>query len=104
MGCGLRQEIEGMLSLVGGGWKLQTVLKNPHTYMYEIVRPARKGSSFCFSAVTGRGCSKYFALRDLLANWRNGKIDMPLECPAGSREELELKLAIRGNDDGGTRS
>ena len=96
MGCGLMKEIEGMLSLVGGGWKLQSVLKNPHAYMYEIVRPARKGSSFCFSAVTGRGCSKYFALRDLLANWRNGKTDIFLKCPAGSREELELKLAVAG--------
>ena len=96
MGCGLRKEIEGMLSLVGGGWKLRNVLKNPHVYMYEIVRPARTGSSFCFSAVTGRGCSKYVALRELLANGRNGKTDMPLECPAGSREELELKLAVAG--------
>ena len=96
IGCGLRKEIEGMLSLVGGGWKLQSVLKHPHAYMYEIVRTARKGSNFCFSAVTGRGCSKYSALRDLLANWRSGKIDMHLECPAGSREELELKLAVAG--------
>ena len=96
MGCGLRQEIEGMLSLVGGGWKVQSVLKNPHAYMYEIVRQARKCSSFCFSAVTGRGCSKYFALRDLLANCRNGKTDIFLKCPAGSREELELKLAVAG--------
>ena len=99
MGCRLRKEIEGMLSLVGGGWKLQSVLKHPHAYMYEIVRTARKGSNFCFSAVTGRGCSKYSALRDLLANWRSGKIDMHLECPAGSREELELKLAVFGKGE-----
>ena len=93
---GLKEEIEDMLSLVGGEWTLRSVLERSRSYRYEIVRPARKGSSFYVSAVTGRGCSRRFAMRDLLMNWRDGKTDMRLECPAGSREELELKLAIRG--------
>lgn len=100
----LKEEIEGMLSLVDGGWMLRSVFERPRAYRYEIIRPARRASSFYVSAVTGRGCNRYFALRDLLMNWRNGKTDMRLECPAGSTEELSLKLAIRGNDDGGTRS
>lgn len=101
MGCGLRREIEDMLSLVGGGWTLRSVLKRPRAYMYEITKPVE---FFYVSAVTGRGCSRQSALRDLLANWRSGKTDMRLECPAGSREELKLKLAIRGSDDDGIRS
>ena len=96
MDCGLRKEIEDMLSLVGGGWTLRGVSEGMRMYRYEIMRPARRGSIFYVSAVTGRGCSKQFAMRDLLANWRGGKTDMRLECPAGSREELRLKLAIRG--------
>jgi len=86
-----KKEIEDMLSLVGGGWTLRSVVNRPRVYMYEI---AKLTEFFYVSAVTGRGRSKQFALRNLLANWRSGKTG--LECPAGSREELELKLAIRG--------
>ena len=93
---GLKEEIGDMLSLVGGGWTLRSVLERPRAYMYEIARPARWGSGFYVAAVTGRGRSRQFAMRDLLVNWRGGKTDMRLECPARSREELELKFAIRG--------
>jgi hypothetical protein len=90
---GLKEEIEDMLSLVGGGWALRSVLKRPNAYMYEIAKPTE---FFHVSAVSGRGRTRRAALRDLLANWRGGKTDMRLECPAGSTEELRLKLAIRG--------
>lgn len=106
MGCGLRKEIEDMLSLVRGKWKLRsnklpaTVLSR-HKYRYVI---ESVGRPFKDPVVTGYGGSKEAALTDLLENWRHGGIYMQLECPAGSAEELRMKLAVRGNDDGGTRS
>ena len=106
MGCGLRKEIEDMLSLVRGKWKLRsdklsaTVLSH-HKYRYAI---ESADHPFTDPAVTGYGGSKEAALADLLENWRRGGNNMQLECPAGSIEELRMKLAIRGNDDDGTRS
>lgn len=106
MGCGLRKEIEDMLSLVQGKWKLRfnkrlVTASSRHKYRYVITQVDRP---FYDPAVVGYGGSKEAALADLLENWRRGGIHIQLECPARSREELELKLAIRGNDDGGTRS
>jgi len=106
MGCGLRKEIEDMLSLVRGKWKLRfnkrpvTVLSR-HKYRYVI---ESVGQPFKVPAATGYGGSKAAALADLLENWRRGGIHAQPECPAGSAEELRMKLAIQGNDDGGTRS
>lgn len=104
MGCGLRKEIEDMLSLVRGKWKLSFsklsgTVSSRHKYRYAI-----KDRSFTGPAVAGYGGSKEAALADLLENWRRGGINTRLECPAGSIEELRMKLAIRGNGDGGTRS
>lgn len=99
MGCGLRREIEDMLSLVRGKWKLRfdklpdTVLSR-HKYRY-VVEPA--DNPFSDPAVAGYGGSKLSALADLLENWRRGGINTRLECPAGSIEELRMKLAIRGD-------
>ena len=106
MGCGFRKEIEDMLSLVRGKWKLRldkhpTIVLSRYKYKY-VIEPVDK--PFGNVAVFGHGWSKGEALANLLENWRRGGIHAWLECPAGSREELELKLAIRGNDDGGTRS
>ena len=90
---GLEKEIEDMLSLVGGGWRLRSIVNGPRAYIYEIAKPTEY---FYISAVIGRGSSKQLALRDLLAKWRSGKTEMCLECPAGSTEELKLKLVIQG--------
>ena len=106
MGCCLRREIEDMLSLVRGKWKLRSdklpaTVSSRHKYRY-VIEPA--DNPFSDPAVAGYGGSKEAALADLLENWRRGGIHIRLECPAGSAEELRMKLAIRGNDDGGTRS
>lgn len=106
MGCGLRKEIEDMLSLIRGEWKLRSskrpAIASPrHRYRYAIESVDHPSSD---PAVAGYGGSKEAALADLLENWRRGGIHTRLECPAGSAEELRLKLAVRGNGDGGTRS
>lgn len=99
MGCGLRREIEDMLLLVRGKWKLRSsklsdIVSSRHKYRYVI---ESVGQSFKVPAVTGYGGSKAAALADLLENWRRGGFYTQLECPAGSAEELRMKLAIRGN-------
>lgn len=95
-----------MLSLVRGKWKLRSdklfaTASSRHKYRY-VIAPA--DNPFSDPAVVGYGGSKEAALADLLENWRRGGFYARLECPAGSAEELRLKLAIRGNGDGGTRS
>lgn len=98
MGCGLRKEIEDMLSLVRGKWKLRSdkypaTASSRHKYRYVI---ESADHSFKGPAVAGYGGSKEAALADLLENWRRGGIYMQLECPAASGEELRMKLAIQG--------
>lgn len=98
MGCGLRKEIEGMLSLVRGKWKLRSsklpaIVSSRHKYRYVI---ESVDHPFDDPAVSGYGGSKEAAMADLLENWRRGGIHTRLECPAGSAEELSIKLAIRG--------
>ena len=99
MGCGLRKEIEDMLSLVQGKWRLRSdkcpIALSHHKYRYII---ESIDHSFGDLAVTGYGGSKEAAMMDLLENWRHGKIYTQPECPAGSREELELKLAVLGQE------
>lgn len=99
MGCGLRKEIEDMLSLIRGKWKLRSgklpaVVSSRHKYRYVI---ESIDHPFGDPAVAGYGGSKEAALVDLLENWRRGGIHTRLECPAGSIEELRMKLAIRGD-------
>lgn len=99
MGCGLRREIEGMLSLVQRKWKLRlnkcpATVSSRHKYRYVI---ESVGQSFKVPAATGYGGSKAAALADLLENWRRGGFYTQLECPAGSAEELRMKFAIRGD-------
>ena len=98
MGCGLRREIEDMLSLVRGKWKLRLnkhpiIVLSRYKYKY-VIEPVDK--PFGNVAVFGHGWSKGEALTNLLENWRRGGIHARLECSAGSAEELRLKLAIRG--------
>ena len=98
MGCGLKREIEDMLSLVQGKWKLRSsklsaTVSSRHKYRYVI---ESVDHPFKDPAVTGYGGSKDAALADLLENWRHGGKFIQFECPARSREELKLKLAIRG--------
>ena len=98
MGCGLRKEIEDMLSLVRGKWKLRSdkrpTVSPRHKYRYVI---EFADHPFNDPAVAGYGRSKEAALADLLENWRRGLIRSQLEeCPAGSAEELRMKLAIQG--------
>lgn len=99
MGCGLRKEIEDMLSLVRGKWKLRlgklpAAGSSRHKYRYVI---ESVDHPFYDPAVVGYGGSKKAALADLLENWGRGGIYMQLECPASSVEELRMKLAIRGD-------
>lgn len=103
MGCGFRKEIEDMLSLVRGKWKLRldkrlATASSRHKYRYVI---EQVDHPFYDPAVVGYGGSKEAALIDLLENWRRGGIHIRLGCPAGSAEELRMKLAIQGDGDGG---
>lgn len=99
MGCGLRKEIEDMLLLIRGKWKLRSsklsdTVSSRHKYRYVIESVDRP---FDDPVVTGYGGSKEAAMTDLLENWRRDGIHTRLECPAGSVEELRMKLAIRGD-------
>ena len=100
MGCGLRKEIEDMLSLVRGKWKLRSrklpaIASSRHKYRYFI---ESVDYPFDDPAVVGYGGSKESAMADLLENWRRGRIRTQLECPAGSAEELRMKLAVLGQE------
>ena len=93
MGCRLRREVEGMMKLSGRGpWRL-VLTKISGKFKYQLVdyQFAR------VAAVEGTGASKREALENLLETWRSGETE--LECPARSREELELKLALLGRDE-----
>ena len=93
MGCGLRKEIEDMLSLTenSGRYCLKCYKYGPHDFLYMI---CRRSAGRRDSVVFGRGKSKAGAMMALLENWRSGKTRMP--CAAGSAEELRVKLAVRG--------
>ncbi len=100
MGCGLRREIEDMLSLVRGKWKLRSrklpaTVSSRHKYRYVI---ESVDHPFDDPAVAGYGGSKESAMADLLENWRRGGIHTQPECPAGSAEELKMKLVLVGKD------
>ena len=70
MGCGLRKEIEDMLSLVRGKWKLRlskypNIVLPSYKYRY-VIEPANK--LFGNIVVLGYGWSKGEALANLLEN------------------------------------
>ena len=90
MGCGLRKEIENMLSLVPGDWRLVFDRPMERNFVRYYVTSPRRGIM-----LVGDGLDRASALRDLLETWRSGKTSMP-PAPAMSREELRLKLAVLG--------
>lgn len=93
------KEIEDMLSLVRGKWKLRSdrlpaIGSSCHKYRY-VIEPA--DNPFSDPAVVGYRGSKWATLAELLENWRRDGIHMRLECPASSAEELRMKLAVQGD-------
>lgn len=98
MGCGLRREVESMLSLVAGARqdKLQLRLwSRPfHSFStrftYEIIRPTNSYMSVVLCI--GIGHTKREALESLLNRWRSGEVDLPY--PAQSKEELKIKIDL----------
>lgn len=96
MGCGLRREIEDMLSLAGRSGDVRLVLRvRTHSlFIYALERVSSAGPVIVGS---GTGRTKREALESLLAYWRrectlgtwNG-----IECPAKSREELRVKMDL----------
>lgn len=93
MGCGLRKEIEDMMRLMPRRHRLR-MLRTSCGFRY-LVDPV---PFYLRSphAATGRGSTKAEALKDLLERWRAGRFDNVSPCPAASREELELRLAVMG--------
>jgi len=101
MSCGLRREIENMLLLVPGRWRLK-LTKRKYTLSlntkYEILQLDDQSHPV---VVVGYGDSKAAALENLLYNWRHGSSgfgSVRVKCPASSKEELELKLALLDAD------
>lgn len=92
MSCGLRREVERMMKILGKDpWRLEFNKWRGKFRYWLIVY-----SSFARRIVVeGVGASKKEALENLLEKWRAGRTK--LECPARSREELELKLALLGS-------
>ena len=97
MGCGLRKEIEDMLSLVKNpGWyRLECHKRGPRDFTYMVFR-RRSDCEWSDCAAMGSGETKADAMRALLDCWRDGKAANMPQVPAGSADELKLKLAIRG--------
>ena len=96
MGCGLRREVEDMLSLAGRSSDVNLVLchRAPSHFIYALERVTSAGLVIVGSGV---GKTKREALESLLACWRrectlgtwNG-----IECPAQSHEELRVKMDL----------
>lgn len=93
---GLEEEIELMLKLVPGDWRLKRNMRISNSFYYIIV--CDSDIAWEKRLVSGTGHTKDEALKDLLFNWREGITYLPMPAPAGSREELELKLAILGQE------
>lgn len=93
----LEKEIELMLKLVPGDWRLRFGKSNYATL--SITVKCEIVDSLSRVAVTGFGGSNKAALYDLFNRWKDGWTIMPFPMPAGSREELELKLAVFGKGE-----
>ena len=98
MGCGLRKEIEDMLSLTENPDRYRLVCnkRSPHDFAYTLEK-RRLNCEWWDCAVRGYGKTKAAAMEDLLRNWREGKACLPLLVPARSAEELRMKLVILGD-------
>lgn len=90
----LEEEIESMLKLVSGDWRLKRNIWISNCFYYTIV--CDSDITWKKRLVSGTGHTKAEALKNLLINWREDITYLPIPAPAGSREELKLKLAIRG--------
>jgi hypothetical protein len=88
----LKKEIELMLSLVPGDWRLVFDRPMERIFVRYYVTSPERGIM-----LVGDGLDRASALRDLLETWRSGKTSMP-PAPAMSKEELRLKLAVYGKD------
>ena len=92
MGYGLRREIEMLMKILGRDpWYLALSKITDSKFRYRLVDCSQFARSI---VVDGEGPSKKAALENLLETWRSGK--SVIECPARSREELELKLELLG--------
>lgn len=95
MGCGLRREVEEMMKLLGRGpWHLAFNKISASKFRYRLIDCSQFARTI---VVAGEGASKKEALENLLESWRTGNSE--LECPARSREELELKIALLGMNE-----
>lgn len=90
----LKEEIELMLRLIPGGWRLR--FGRPNYATLSITAKCEIVDSFSRVAVSGFGGSEKAAMYDLFNKWKAGWTLMPFPVPVESAEELELKLAIRG--------
>lgn len=95
MGCGLRREVEEMMKLLGRGpWHLTFNKISASKFRYRLIDYSQFART---TVVAGEGASKKEALESLLESWRSGNSE--LGCPARSREELELKIALLGMNE-----
>ena len=95
MRYGLRREVEKMMKILGRGpWRLVLTKISASKFRYQLIDYSQFARNI---VVNGEGASKKEALENLLETWRSGKTE--IECPARSREELELKLALLGMDE-----
>lgn len=95
MGYGLRREVERMMKILGRGpWHLAFTKISASKFRYRLIDYSQFARNI---VVDGEGASKKEALENLLETWRSGKTE--LECPAKSREELEVKLTLLGIDE-----
>lgn len=84
-----------MMKILGRGpWRLVLNKISASKFRYQLIDYSQFARNI---VVSGEGASKKEALENLLETWRTGKTE--LECPARSREELELKLTLLGIDD-----
>jgi hypothetical protein len=92
MGCGLRKEVEGMLKFIPGNWKLECSKRRLDLFEYRVINYA--STNYWRYLVIGEGCTKAYALEDLLYRWRSGGAFMDFPVPAMNREELKVKLEL----------
>ena len=91
MKYGLHKEVEMMMKILDRGpWRL-VLNKLGGKFKYQLIDYSRFARNIVVDSV---GACKKEALENLLETWRAGRTE--LECPAKSREELELKLALLG--------
>ena len=90
--CGLRREVEKMMKILGRGpWHLAFTKISASKFRYQLIDYSQFARTI---VIEGVGASKREALENLLETWRSGQSE--LECPAKSREELEVKLTLLG--------